>query len=171
MKYFTPELWAALQGEGEGGRKALKEWDRRGSRYLRQFQRIAPRLSVRAARFFTHHSLHDGALLHACVGDEFSKGIGPPERADTAVRMAVVIADSRRARRYDLSYRDVKEFNIQTDDSLFPLPNSVFASWGYDELLPEGKKYLRHQILFSSGTEISIVFGRFSFNIRETKRR
>lgn len=44
---------------------------------------------------------------------------------------------------------------------------SRFGDWGYDELLSEGKADFRHNILFQTGTEISIVFRRFEFSLQK----
>jgi len=47
------------------------------------------------------------------------------------------------------------------------LANSRFDDWGYDELLPATPGPFRHNILFQTGTEISIVFRVFGFDIRK----
>jgi hypothetical protein len=65
---------------------------------------------------------------------------------------------------YTLNYTKVKRvvFDYPTDEPLFHLEGSHIGDWGYDELTPADDSYLRHEILFTSGTIILIEFIRFS---------
>ena len=86
--------------------------------------------------------------------------------SETCVRMAV-LAGTKTAIMYQLLYGEVKEISVRTKNDLFPLDNSRFGDWGYDELLSAGRHAFRHNILFQTGTEISITFGSFEFTRRK----
>ena len=60
----------------------------------------------------------------------------------------------------------VSEISVHTQNDLFPLANSRFGDWGYDELLPERRGSFRHNILFQTGTELSVAFQHFRFVIQ-----
>jgi len=76
-----------------------------------------------------------------------------------------VLAGSKDALMYRLFYTGVGIL-VHTTNVLFPA-NSRFDDWGYDELLPATPGPFRHNILFQTGTEISIVFRVFGFDIRK----
>jgi hypothetical protein len=89
---------------------------------------------------------------------------------ETCVRMAV-LSGREEAIIYRLLYCEVKEIAIQTKNDLFPLENSRFGDWGYDELVAGGHGCFRHNILFQTGTEISITFRKFSFDTQKASAR
>jgi len=64
---------------------------------------------------------------------------------------------------YRLLYTGVREIVVHTKNNLFPLANSRFGDWGYDELLAERRSFFRHNILFQTGTEVSVTFQQFRF--------
>ena len=43
----------------------------------------------------------------------------------------------------------------------------AIVKFGIDELLPEKRGFYRHNILFQTGTEISVVFQRFCFEVQK----
>jgi hypothetical protein len=101
------------------------------------------------------------------VSDWQGAGVGrkwpPPE---TGLEM-VVLAGGRDALIYRLFYTGVSDISVLTKNDLFPLEHSRFGDWGYDELLPDKRGSLRHNILFQTGTEISIAFKGFRFEIQK----
>jgi hypothetical protein len=72
---------------------------------------------------------------------------------------------------YQLFYRGVSDVAVHTKNNLFPLAESRFGDWGYDELLSDKRGSLRHNILFQTGTEISIAFQVFRFAIQRATSR
>src|SRR5437667_1297945 len=137
MKYFTADIWAGWQGNEAAFELAQKNWTKNLARYNASIRRLAPRLGQRHGRFFTKHSLHDGRLLRLAVSDwpgpKLRKKYVVPE---TWVEM-VVLAGSRHPMIYRLFYTGVREISVQTKNDLFPLANSRFGDWGYDELLAD----------------------------------
>jgi hypothetical protein len=169
MKYFTAEIWAGWQGDDVAFEKARKKWDTNRANYQRSLRRLTPRLGKLQGNFFTNHSLHDGRLLLFAVSDwpaGKSDWRTPPE---TRVELAV-LAGTKKALIYKLTYKGVQEISVQTKNDLFPLECSRFGDWGYDELLPAGKLNFRHNILFQTGTEISIAFQRFRYTRTEASK-
>src|SRR4051812_3371092 len=69
MKYFTKELWAGFNADDETFEKTRGQWDLNLRAYSRQLERLKPRLTKNASRFFTQLSLHDGRLLAFTAGD------------------------------------------------------------------------------------------------------
>ncbi len=167
MKYFTPEIWAGWQADGAAYDLAMKEWKRNRAHYKMSVRNLAPRLGAHNGKFFTEHSLHDGRLLAFVISDwPRSKLKAKKMIAETSVRIDV-LAGRRTATTYELLYTGVKEISVRTKNSLFPLNCSRFGDWGYDELLREGRNAFRHNILFQTGTEISVAFERFTFRRRK----
>ena len=70
MKYFTKELWEAVNSRDRADRaKANQTWDKNLERYHESFASLRPSLPMAAQRFFGRTSLHDGLLLACAVGD------------------------------------------------------------------------------------------------------
>jgi hypothetical protein len=163
MKYFTADIWAGWQGDEAKANRAVKKWNANLARYKTSLRRIACRLGPLQRKFFTKHSLHDGRLLLFAVSDWPHSNLKRKLMiSETSVQMAV-LAGTNRATIYRLQYGGIKEILVQTKNDLFPMDSSKFGDWGYDELLAEGRHFFRHNILFQTGTEISVVFQRFSF--------
>jgi hypothetical protein len=172
MKYFTADIWAGWQRKATF-EPANRKWKRNLEEYGRKLVRIAPRLGRRSALFFTKHSLHDGDLLSFAVSDwpQPPSGKRNTSKRGTSVELAV-LSWGRNADLYRLFYSRVDEIVVTTKNDLFPCENSRFGDWGYDELLAERRGLFRHNILFQTGTEISIVFGAFRFKVeRPTPKR
>ena len=66
---------------------------------------------------------------------------------------------------YTLNYKGVKRviFDYPTDAPLFYREGDHIGDWGYDEVTAVDENYLRHEVLFSTGTTILIEFKRFSY--------
>ncbi|PWU09884.1 MAG: hypothetical protein C5B50_26480 [Verrucomicrobia bacterium] len=167
MKYFTPDIWAGWQGNEAVFDRARRKWNRNFSRYKRSLPGLARRLGQRHGRFFTKHSLHDGRILLFAASDWPGIFVGRKwPMPQTRLEMAV-LAGGRDALIYRLLYTGVTEILVQTKNDLFSLTDSRFGDWGYDELLPERNGSFRHNILFQTGTEISIAFRAFRFDTKK----
>ena len=166
MKYFTREIWAGWQAKGAVYDRAMKEWKRNSARYRRAIGKVASELGPKHGKFFTEHSLHDGHLLAFLICDWPRAAKAREKQPETSVRMEV-LSRWESARIYELCYAGVTEISVLTKNDLFPLGLSRFGDWGYDELLREGRYGFRHNILFQTGTEISIVFDTFRFSRRK----
>lgn len=174
VKYFTARMWASLQTvDPVAFKRADRSWERAFARYKVQLKPLLLRLGSGPARFFTHHSLHDGKLLRACVGDAVAQGVTPrsPVRPGTTVQLDVMVGYPKPFL-YHLRYEGIESFDIKPDRSRFPSgEGSLFGDWGYDELTPEGKASLRHSVLFASGTELSVVFKGFRFKRQRMREK
>jgi hypothetical protein len=171
MKYFTREMWAGWQSrDPKVSDAAFKAAKVNIKRYRKSLEKVAPLLG-KHGKFFTDHSLHDGQVLQFGFLDaEFSRREWRRMRDETVVRFRV-LGGSETALIYHLTYKGIRELQVQTRNDLFSLENSRFGDWGYDELSRE-KNWFRHSILFQTGSEISIAFETFTFKVeRATSRK
>jgi hypothetical protein len=165
MKYFTRDIWAGWQGNEGVFARAQRKWNRNLSLYKSSLPGLARRLGHRHGRFFTKHSLHDGRILLFAVSDWPRAGVGRKWPVpETRLKMAV-LAGGRDALVYRLFYTGLSDILVHTKNDLFSLADSRFGDWGYDELLPDKRGSFRHNILFQTGTELSIAFREFRFEI------
>jgi hypothetical protein len=164
MKYFTPDIWAGWQSNDDAVVcRAHQKWKQNLAAYRRHIHKLAPSLGA-IGRFFIDHSLHDGHLLSFHVTDYPLKNLNRrPRRHESAVMISVLGWINNIPYIYGLQYKDILDLSITTKNDLFSEPSSRFGDWGYDELLRHGKEAFRHNILFATGTEISIAFKRFNF--------
>src|SRR5437870_3466737 len=150
MKYFTPDIWAGWQGNDVVFARAQRKWNRNLSRYQAGLPGLARKLGQRHGRFFTKHSLHDGRVLLFAVSDWSGLSVGRKWPVpETRLEMAVLAGGSD-ALVYRLFYTGVSDILVRTKNDLFPLADSRFGDWGYDELLPDKSGSLRHNILFQT---------------------
>lgn len=177
MKHFPPRLWLGFNSRREStSEAAFKSWDRNFEAYKKSLEKILPRLSPDARRFFLKPMLlHDGTLNLLEVGDRIDhvaarRSKGDWDRRNARVRMFVLPTAGNFV--YKLDYKSVTEVQVNFPGriSLFPAgkhPN--FGDWGYDELSFGRKSAFRHEILFSSGATISIEFDRLSVKRKTLK--
>jgi hypothetical protein len=166
MKYFTPEMWLGFNSrDRKTAYRYIKGFDSRLAAYERQLRKPLAKLNPSAARFFKRHCLlHDCTLARFEIGDRIDDLAGDADLHRTAPLQAMVrmfVKSRDRAFVYSLKYLGVSRatLNFPGQIELFRTgehPN--FGDWGYDELTlsPEGKR--RHEILFASGSAISIEF-------------
>jgi hypothetical protein len=169
MKYFTKELWLGYNSRNDAvNRNAIEQGEFNYHEYVRQLEELRPRLSENTHRFFTTENLHDGRLLAFTTGDGIDFNTHGSEKFDinarkTSVQMKVLGASLDML--FTLNYTKVKRivFDYPTDEPLFHKEGWHIGDWGYDELTAADDKYLRHEVLFASGTTILIEFKDFSY--------
>lgn len=167
MKYFTKDMWLGWNRTPKVSR-AFAESERTFREYSHQLKQLEPRLSKRNFRFFTKENLHDGRLLTFTVGDGVAYKVGQTSfdvnRHDTIVKMSVLGQNLDIL--YTLTYRNLRRvaFDYPTTTPLFHEVGDHIGDWGYDELTAGDDDYLRHEILFASGTTILIEFKQFSYS-------
>lgn len=167
MKYFTKELWLGHNSSSDAERqRAYEQSQRNTAEYYRQLELLQPRLSKKVYRFFTRVSLHDGRLLAFRTGDSLNRDIHGLEKYDinvhnVAVEMRVLGANMDVL--YTLGYEKVRKvlFDYPSDEPLFHGEARHIGDWGYDELTAVDDQWLRHEVLFASGTTILIEFKDF----------
>lgn len=163
MKYFTAELWAGWNSLDDRVSSAATRVHRRNiAAYERQLAILAPRLG-RTGTFFLKHSMHDASILALSIHDYPLRNLGPRRVGSHSWVRINLLTGERVPFLYELVYDDIESIEISTRNNLFSLESSRFGDWGYDELLRKGKSAFRHNILFSTGTEVSIVFKKFRF--------
>lgn len=175
MKYFTKEIWAGWQTD------QYEKWHRIHKRnhrnYWRQLKRLKTRLGRSIYRFMTTESLHDGTLLAFNVATQKSKHKPVSTRVEIRVLALGRIITPMRLRKNEkfrilkrdkrkvcvLKYEGVRKilFDFPSATPLFYEPGDDMGDWGYDEMTSAGRKFLRHEILFSSGSTILLEFKRF----------
>lgn len=173
MKYFTKELWLGYNSSVDAvNRIATEQGERNYHEYVRQLEELRPRLSENTHRFFTTENLHDGRLLAFIAGDGIDFNIHGSEKFDinarnTSVQMKVLAANLNML--FTLKYTKVKRivFDYPTDEPLFHSEGWHIGDWGYDELTAADDKYLRHEVLFASGTTILLEFKDFFYEKEE----
>jgi hypothetical protein len=136
--------------------------------YTEQLEQLRPRITQQTYRFFKKENLHDGRLLAFAAGDALDHYVHGAKPFDinahnTSVVMKVLGQDLDLL--YTLKYTKVRKvvFDFPSDETLFHNEGSHIGDWGYDELTAADDLYLRHEVLFASGTIILIEFRRFAY--------
>ena len=171
MKYFTKELWLGSncnrRRESDVQRNA-EQWTTNFREYQKQLTALQSRLTKRAYKFFTNVSLHDGRVTALTIGDAIHHDIRGGEKFDINVHnpgVEIKVLGSQLDVQYTLSYRKVRRvvFDYPSDKPLFHHEGGHIGDWGYDELTAADESFLRHEVLFASGTTLLIEFQRFSY--------
>lgn len=169
MKYFTKEMWLGWNcSDNTESQRAYDRSERNFREYSHQLKQLEPRLSKRNYCFFSKENLHDGRLLTFTVGDGLEHAAEQTRfninRHDTTVKMSVLGPNLDIL--YTLTYRKPRRvvFDYPTTTPLFHEVGDHIGDWGYDELTAADDNYLRHEILFASGTTILIEFKQFSYS-------
>jgi hypothetical protein len=166
MKYFTPSLWRDLQRPVERAVGDQTGWERAFEEYREQLRALRIRLNAEAYAFFDEADVHDGELLEFRVIDgsrpaplsSAARVWTAPMNFPVAVEAAVLDAGDRFVWR--ISYSGVRRTTVEFpgEDPLFYQGGEGFGDWGYDELTDAGRGFLRHEILFASGSIIVVEF-------------
>jgi hypothetical protein len=170
MKYFTKDLWLAWNNQGSiDPKKAIEIGNEAFDNYRHELERLKPRLGAQTYEFFTRESLHDGRVLSLIVGDGINHEVGGVKPFDINARQTAVriqVFGSEMDVLYTLSYEGIRRvvFDFPSDEPLFYHEGDNIGDWGYDEISAPDAKYLRHEVLFSSGTSVVIEFKKFSYS-------
>ncbi len=170
MKYFTKDLWLAWNKRGPiDPQKAIEIGNEAFDNYRRELEQLRTRLETETYEFFTTESLHDGRVLSFIVGDAIDHEVGGVKPFDINARQTAVriqVFGSQMDVIYTLSYEGIRRvvFDFPSDEPLFYYEEGNIGDWGYDEISAPDAKYLRHEVLFSSGTSVIIEFKKFSYS-------
>jgi hypothetical protein len=157
MKYFKPEIWLAVQKPK--ARKWFSIWQRNLNNYWRQVRTLRTRLSKETFSLLKMTSLHDGCVCSIFLSDGLSSPLAMGRRNRTDPSRIEITAKSRDGEMYAYNYFGVRRFEVSyPGKKLFYTTEGGFGDWGYDEVTSAGKKYLRHEILFSSGATVLLEF-------------
>lgn len=167
MQYFKRELWLNVNIQARTQEHISfdnDEWMTNLHAYQEQLTILKPRLGARIYQFFAKTGLHDGTLLKLCTGDKFLDYPGNVRRTEPYVTLEVL--DTYQNNQYTLMYEGIRRlvFDYPSEKPLFHYHDcGPIGDWGYDELTAVDKTYLRHEVLFSSGTILLIEFMRFKY--------
>jgi len=169
MKYFTKELWLGGNSRSEAElRKVSEQWNINFQDYQEQLQALQHRLTESAYRFFSEENLHDGRLISFTVGDAIHHDTHGSDLFDINLHNPTVeikVLGSQLDVEYTLKYSKLRrvQFDYPSETPLFHEEGEHIGDWGYDELTAIDDNYLRHEVLFASGTTILIDFKDFSY--------
>lgn len=164
MRFFTRELWLGAQRWKDKDNHL--HWDRAFADYRAQLETLRTRLAAEAFEFFADADIHDGELLELTIVDGSRPApLGSPPRpwgrsTDHPVRVTLTALDANDAFVWRLSYEGLRRVLIDypTDPPLFHNDGDGFGDWGYHELTDAGGGFLRHEILFASGSVLLFEF-------------
>ncbi len=161
MKYFTPELWESWQKPPD---KASEVRADPFAAYRAELETLRDRVSDEVFQFFSEADVHDGELLEFRVVDGGRPApIGEPARVwvtrtDYPVAAVVRVLDSMDRLVWTLEYSQVRRVVASYPGDLFHREGWGFGDWGYHELSDAGQGFLRHEILFRSGSTLLVEF-------------
>lgn len=169
MKYFTKDLWLGANTQNESRyREASEQWNASFRDYQAQLKTLEYRLDEAAYRFFIEENLHDGRVLSFTVGDAIHHDTRGSVLFDINLHNPTVeirALGSQLDVRYILMYSKLRrvQFDYPSENPLFFREGEHIGDWGYDELTAADNDYLRHEVLFASGSTILIEFKDFSY--------
>jgi hypothetical protein len=158
MKYFTPELWASW---GKPGYAAPPPEEDPFALYRRALEALRGRLEPDVFAFFADADVHDGELIDWTVTDGSRPApLGEPRRewgprSGLPVRVALRVLDAWDRFIWSIRYTSVRRVEAKYASGEW---GGGFDDWGYHELTDAGAGFLRHEILFASGSTILVEF-------------
>jgi hypothetical protein len=174
VKYFTKQLWIDAQEPGDA-LEADRRYGEAFAAYARELEALRPRLPKHVFAFFESADVHDGKLIHLRVRDfdpVATNQVPPPKAIDAdredeegpwegPYRVGVELAVRAWTRaEWTLRYAHIRRILVDypSEQPLFAGRGDGFEDWGYHELSDAGDGFLRHEILFSSGSIVLIEF-------------
>jgi hypothetical protein len=163
MKFFTKDLWLALQ---DRTRNVIPLQEQASRAYRAQLQDLRPRLSRESFQFFLEADVHDGELLGLAIIDGSRPApLTEPTRPwetlrNHPIRVKLSVLDAMDKLIWHLSYTTVRRLLVDfpTEQPLFHQDGNGFGDWGYHELTDVGSGFLRHEILFATGAVLLFEF-------------
>jgi hypothetical protein len=159
MKYFTPELFVALNAKEEDVvEEALEKWDAAREDYRKRFAKIAKKLPKSLVKLCKTVSLHDSLverpanpLWTICQTD------------DEGEHSRAIISLRHEHAEFDLIYLDL----VKPTEWSKPVDSDRFSDekvlWLYDEVGRTKDGIYTHEIFFSNGTVVLITFQGFKY--------
>lgn len=159
MRYLTKELWQSAQEPGKLD-EYESNWHKAYQDYVQQLSHLRDRLTPESYRFFLDADLHDGALVKLEVEGGNTKNYSYPASAK------LIASDASNEYAWHMSYGSLRRVVIDypSADPLFYSSGEGFGDWGYHELTDAGEGFLRHEILFATGSVILFEFKEFSIS-------
>ena len=159
MKFFTPELFVALNSQAEDVvDAALEKWDAARDDYRKHFAKIAKKLPKPFAKLCKTVHLHDSLVERAAnpVRTIF-------ETDYQGEHSQAIISLRHEHAEFDLIYLDLvkpTEWSKPVDSDRF---SDEHVLWLYDEVGQTKDGDFTHEILFSNGCIVLVTFQGFKY--------
>jgi hypothetical protein len=163
MKFFTKDLARVPYAVSYEAFRAVHE------HYLEHMETLRPLLSADAFVFFRDDELHDGELLDLQILD--GSRPAPPQETprpwkaplNHPVKVRLSVLDGWGKTIWHLSYSTVRRVLVDypSDETLQFLEGGGFGDWLWHELTSADCGFLRHEILFRSGSTLLFEFKEF----------
>lgn len=172
MRYFTRELWLGAQNTKQSGEND-RQWKQAFDEYRAQLELLQPRVNPESYRFFAEADVHDGELMKLEVID----GSRPAPLSESPrswsspthypVQVNLVVLDAYDKYLWELNYMHLRRVIVDypTEEPLFHTEGEGFGDWGYHELTDAGSGFLRHEVLFATGTTLLFEFREVTVKI------
>ena len=159
MKFFTPELFVALNSQdGDVVDEALEKWDAARDDYRKHFAKLEKKLPRSFLKLCKTVPLHDGLVERPanpvwtiCQTDDE----GECSRAVISIRQEHA--------EFDLIYLDL----VKPSERSKPVESDRFSDehvlWLYDEVGRTKDGDFTHEILFSNGCVVLVTFQGFKY--------
>ncbi len=173
MQYFTWKLMSEINSsDPEVVAKAQRTWDRNVAGYEKQLELLLEHFSEHQQRFWRDHAyhLHDGTVFQITLGDALETDVPVVLSRSPGSGVAIDVTDGTGAWLYELKYAGIEAIDARLRGAAGSFDGTLLERWLYSELTGEGPVAYRHSILFSTGSELSVVFKRFSHSRKKLAR-
>ncbi|MBN2130351.1 MAG: hypothetical protein JW741_12685 [Sedimentisphaerales bacterium] len=167
MQYFTWKLMSEINSsDHDVVARAQRTWDRNVAAYEEQLELLLEHFSEHQQQFWRDYAyhLHDGTVFQMMLGDVLQTNVPavlPRLRGSGA---AIEVTDGTGAWLYELKYAGIEAVDARLRGAAGGPNGTLLERWLYSELTREGPVAYRHSILFSTGSELSVVFKRFNYS-------
>ncbi len=159
MKFFTPELFVALNSQQEDVvDEAIEKWDAARDNYRKHFAKLDKKLPKSFVKLCKTVSLHD-----SLVERPESPVVTISQTDDEGEQCRAIISLRREHAEFDLIYLDL----VGPTKWSKPVESDRFSDrhvlWLYDEVGRTKDGDFTHEILFSNGCVVLVTFQGFKY--------
>ena len=159
MKFFTPELFVALNSQQEDVvDEAIEKWDAARDDYRKHFAKIEKKLPKSFVKLCKTVSLHD-SLVERPANPVWTIC----QTDDQGEHIRAIISLRQEHAEFDLIYLDLvkpTEWSKPVDSDRF---SDEHVLWLYDEVGRTKDGNYTHEILFSNGHVVLVTFQGFTY--------
>ena len=159
MKYFTPDLFVALNSQEEDVvDAALEKWDAARDDYRKHFAKLEKKLPKSFVKLCKAVSLHDSLVERPA-----NPVVTISQTDDEGEQCRAIISLRCEHAEFDLIYLDL----VKPTEWSKPVESDRFSDehvlWLYDEVARTKDGDFTHEILFSNGCVVRIAFQGFKY--------
>ena len=159
MKFFTPELFIALNSQEEDVvDRAIEKWDAARRNYRKHFARIEKKLPKSFVKLRKTVALHD-SLVELAANPVWTIC----QTDDQGEHIRAIISLRQEHAEFDLIYLDLvkpTEWSKPVDSDRF---SDEHVLWLYDEVGWTKDGHCTHEIFFSNGSVVLVTFQGFMY--------